>query len=103
VSKDQELLLSAAATLKRVFPAVAVLPIGRGNRMLLAFSHVMPEASIRARLEGYEGNAFVMRMAASAAARISQVDPSAGTIVFTDDFAPVEYMTRRMLNSGRFR
>ena len=103
VSKDQELLLSAAATLKRVFPVVAVLPIGRGNRMLLAFSHVIPEASIRARLEGYEGNAFVMRMAASAAARISQVDPSAGTIVFTDDCAPVEYMTRRMLNSGRFR
>jgi len=103
MGRDQELLLAAAATLKRVFPIVAVLPIGSGNRMLLAFSKETPDASIRARLESYRGNAFVMRLAASAAARISVIEPAAGTIVFTDDFAPVENMTRRMLNSANSR
>lgn len=97
MSKDQELLLSAVATLKHVFPTVAVLPIGRGNRMLLAFSKKTSDASIRARLQSFDGNPFVKRLATSAAARISDVDTAAGAIVFTDDFAPVERMTRRML------
>jgi len=103
MGKDQELLLAVAATLKRVFPTVAVLPIDSGNRMLLAFSKETPDALIRARLESYQGNAFVMRLAASAAARIALLDPAAGTVVFTDDFAPVENMTRRMLKSVNSR
>jgi predicted membrane-bound spermidine synthase len=103
ISKDHELLLSTAATLKRVFPTVTVLSLGGGNRVLLAFSKATPNSLICARLASYEGNGGVKRLGAAAAARISEVEIPAGVREFTDDFAPVEPMTRRMLRSGGHR
>jgi len=38
------------------------------------------------------------RLARRAAAQVAEFQVPAGTIVFTDDFGPVEEMTRRMLN-----
>jgi predicted membrane-bound spermidine synthase len=103
MSKDQELLLSTVATLKHVFPTVAVLPIGNRNRMLLAFSKVTPTSLIHTHLESFNGNAAIKRLARTAAPRVSDLDVPPGTTVFTDDFSPVEEMTRRMLNVGTTR
>jgi predicted membrane-bound spermidine synthase len=96
-SPSRELLLSTVATLQRVFPAVAVLPTGYGSRMLLAFATATPESAIRARLKNFTGNDAVERLARRAGKEIAEIDVPPGTVVFTDDFAPVEEMTRRML------
>jgi len=97
-SPKRELLVSTVATLKRVFPAVVVLSAGYGNRMLLAFAKETAEDSIRARLNRYEGDAAIKRIARQAEAQTAEFQVPEGTTVFTDDFAPVEEMTRRMLN-----
>jgi predicted membrane-bound spermidine synthase len=103
MSQDQELLLSTVATLKQVFPTVTVLPVGNRNRMLLAFSKVTPSSLIRTHLKSFDGNAVIKRLAKTAAARVSDLDVPPGTTVFTDDFSPVEEMTRRMLRGSRTR
>jgi predicted membrane-bound spermidine synthase len=103
MSKDQELLLSTVATLKQVFPTVAVLPVGNRNRMLLAFSKATPISLIRTHLKSFESSAVIMRLAATVAARVSDLDVPPESTVFTDDFSPVEEMTRRMLNGGATR
>jgi spermidine synthase len=98
ISPRHELLGSTVATLKHVFPVVVVLSVGNGNRMLLAFAKDTSEASIRARFHRFEGDEAVERLARRAAGQIAKFEVPAGTTVFTDDFAPVEEMTRRMLN-----
>jgi spermidine synthase len=98
ISQRQELLVSTVATLKRVFPTVVVLSVGNGNRMLLAFPKETSEAPIRARFSKFEGDEAIKRLARRAEAQITEIEVPAGTTVFTDDFAPVEEITRRMLN-----
>jgi predicted membrane-bound spermidine synthase len=97
-SWDQKLLRPTLATLKRIFPSVLVLSVGFGNRMLLAFPKETSEASVRSRLENFHGNPAVKRLARLAETQVSEITVPAGTTVFTDDFAPVEEITRRMLN-----
>ena len=97
-SWEQELLRPTIATLRRVFPSVLVLSVGFGNRMLLAFPKETSKASVRSQLEKFEGNPAVKRLARLAEMQISEFTVPAGTTVFTDDFAPVEEITRRMLN-----
>ncbi|HVH73980.1 MAG TPA: fused MFS/spermidine synthase [Stellaceae bacterium] len=99
-SPAQELLASTVATLKRVFPSVAVLSSGHGSWMLLAFATATPRSAIRARLQDFADNQVVDRLARRAATQLTDVYVPPGTVVFTDDFAPVEEMTRRMLNGG---
>lgn len=96
----QELLVSILATLERVYPSVVVLSIGRGSRMLLAFSKETSKDAIRDRLANFDGDPAVKSLAKRAADQIADVEPPKGTVVFTDDYAPVEELTRRMLNRG---
>lgn len=98
VSGKQELLASTMATLKQVFPTVAVLPVGYGNQMLLAFAGERSGDSIRGRLEDFQGDETIQRLARQAASRVGDVHVPRGTPVFTDDLAPVEEITRRMMN-----
>jgi predicted membrane-bound spermidine synthase len=98
-SRTQELSVSTAATLERVFPSVAVLSAGLGNRMLLAFRKETSEASIRSRLGSFEDKPAIIRLAKRAERQITHVEVPTGTLVFTDDFAPVEDITRRMLDA----
>lgn len=100
ISREHELLVPTVATLKRVFPTVVVLSVGNGNRMLLAFAKETSEASIRARLNNFEGDGGIKHLARRAEAQIAEFQMPAGTTVFTDDFAPVEEITRRMLNGN---
>ena len=99
-SPTQELLNPTVATLKRVFASVVVLSVGNGNRMLLAFPKEKTEASIRTQLKNVEGTEAIKRLAKRAEAQIANLDVPTGTIVFTDDIAPVEEITRRMLNGN---
>ena len=98
LSQKQELLASTVATLRRVFPAVIILSVGNGNRMLLAFATETSEATVRSRLRAFDGEAAIQQLAKRAQTQISNFKVPPGTPVFTDDLAPVEEITRRMLN-----
>ncbi|MET0554357.1 MAG: fused MFS/spermidine synthase [Vicinamibacteria bacterium] len=89
--RDEALLTRLAATLRRVFPSVMVGRTDAGNFMLFAFTRPPSAERLARRPPALESNAglrdFVVREAAV----------PAGAAVFTDDLAPVEEMTRRML------
>jgi predicted membrane-bound spermidine synthase len=100
-SQRRELLDSTVATIKRVFPSVVVLSVGYGNRMLMAFPKETSEASVRDRFKRFAGDQTIRRLARRAEGQIVEIDLPAGTTVFTDDLAPVEEITRRMLNGDQ--
>lgn len=93
----KELLLSTGATLRRVFPSVAVLAREGGNHVVLAFARKRPAAWVRDRLQHAEGSPTVKQLARRAAHAIVEFEAPPGTPIFTDDHAPVEAMTRRMM------
>ena len=90
---EPKLLFALAATLRRVFPSVMVGQTSPGNSMLFAFTRVRSEEWVRARV-------ISARFGRLRDLQIRNVAASAATPVFTDNLAPVEQMTRRML-SGR--
>jgi spermidine synthase len=96
-SKNRELLFATGATLRRVFPSVAVVSRADKNHIVFAFPQARSVTSVRARLEAVQGGGQVKELAQRAAASIIDLVPPAGTVVLTDDHAPVEEMTRRML------
>jgi spermidine synthase len=96
-TKSLELLMATGATLKRVFPSVEVISRPDGNHMVFAFTRVKSVAQIRERLEHLLGEQPLQELAREAAATIDDLVPPEGTPVFTDDHAPVEEMSRRML------
>ena len=89
LSESQELLLATAATLRTVFPSVMVKSSFRGNHMLFAFTRSRSVESVRGQLEGPP--------ILGATIGITELKPPVSTRTFTDDLAPVEEMTRRML------
>ena len=96
-TKDRELLQCTVATLRQVFPSVMVVKREDGNNIVLAFPRERSAASVRAQLQAVEGPEPLRRIAQYAAQNVVDVVPPPGTPVFTDDWAPVEEMTRRML------
>jgi spermidine synthase len=103
VSDDRELLMSTAATLSCVFPTAMVLSVGSGNHLVFAFAGDRGADSIRSQLRKTEGGETFRRLAQEAATEMSDLVPPVGTPVFTDDHAPVEEITRRMLAKYRDR
>lgn len=98
---SHELLAATAATLKLVFPSVFVISRSDGNHVVLAFPREIPVADIRQRLLRVDGETALRAIAAQAADNVRELIPPAGATVFTDDRAPVEEITRRMLHSSR--
>ena len=99
VGSQQEVLAAMVATLKQVYPSVMVLPAGYfSNKMVLAFTRPQTLDSVRARLRAIEGNNPWQALARKSAAEITEPSVQPGAIVLTDDRAPVEEMTRRMLS-----
>jgi spermidine synthase len=96
-SIDQHLVLSAVATLKRVFASVLVLTRQDMNRIIFAFPQEHSVESIESAFREDVGSEAVRRLALQAAAMIRDLVPPPGTVVLTDDRAPIEEMTRRML------
>jgi len=96
-SKSHELLMATGATLKRVFPSVEVISRTDGNHIVFAFTRAKSVAQVRERLEHLAGDQPLRELAREAAAAIIDLVPPEGTPFFTDDHAPVEEMSRRML------
>jgi predicted membrane-bound spermidine synthase len=93
----QELLLSTAATVRRAFPTVAVVPGRTGNHLLLAFARSRSIAELRETLRTAEGPPVVEQLARRAARTLVELAPPPAVPIFTDDHAPVEELTRRMM------
>ncbi|MBI4161071.1 MAG: fused MFS/spermidine synthase [Acidobacteria bacterium] len=96
-SREHELLFAVGATLREVFPAVAVLTKKTGNHTLFASPGPRTAETIRRRLMEVEGPEFLLPLVKGAAAAIVDLVPPASAPVFTDDLAPVEAITRRGL------
>jgi precorrin-6B methylase 1 len=71
-----------------------------GNHILFAFAKKRAVAMTAARLKIGAGQAWVRELAQKAAEQISEFEPRRETVIFTDDRAPIEEMTRRMLEEG---
>jgi spermidine synthase len=97
---SHELLFSTVATVRRVFPSVIVIPGANGNFTLLAFVQPHTAGSLRARVAGMQLERGLAELAREELAAAAEMSPPADTLVFTDDRAPVEELTRRML-AGR--
>jgi len=100
-SEKQELLQAMGATLKQVFPSVEKLSTPGGNHLLFAFAEKRGLAESIARLKNASGPNWVRELAEKAAGDIAEFEPREGAVVFTDDRAPVEEMTRRMLAEAK--
>jgi spermidine synthase len=97
VSATHELLDAMGATIGKVFPSVEMLSTAGGNHILFAFAEKRELAETVARLKRSAGPAWVRELALKAAGDIVEFEPRAGAVVFTDDRAPIDEMTRRML------
>ncbi len=93
-SRDGALLARLAATLRRVFPSVLFGRTEAGNFMLLAFTRPPSAERLAARSPALEANASLRDFVAR------EVSVPEGAAVFTDDLAPVEEVTRRMLSEA---
>jgi hypothetical protein len=77
---------------------VVVLPGGfSGNNIVFAFVHSRSLDTIRQRLVAVQGDQPWQQLARKAATQIIEPKPVPEAVVFTDDRAPIEEMTRRML------
>jgi spermidine synthase len=97
ISAKQELLDAMGATMREVFPSVEKLSTDGGNHILFAFAEKHELSETVARLRQGAGPVWVRELAQKAAGEIVEFEPKAGAVIFTDDKAPVEEMTRRML------
>lgn len=99
-SRKQDLLEAIGATLKQAFPSVERLSLKGGNHILFAFPEKRALADTTAMLNRSNGPAWLKKLAEQAAAGLLEVEPRSGAVIFTDDKAPVEEMTRRMLQEA---
>ncbi len=97
LTKNRELLFATGATLRHVFASLAVFSRADGNHIVFAFPREHSAASIRDRLLSFHGVEPIKKLAQDVASGIVDLVPRPGTPEFTDDHAPVEEMTRRML------
>ena len=96
-SPNQELLGAMGATMRQVFPSLEKLSRADGNHILFAFAARRELAETVARLKQGAGPLWVRELSQKAAREITEFEPRAGAVIFTDDRAPIEEMTRRML------
>ncbi len=97
----RESLYSTIATLERVFPAVFVYSRLPKSYMVFAFAEKRPVASVQQTLREAQGRPALVKLAQAAASGMTDLKPPSGSIVFTDDHAPIDPMTRRMLIADR--
>jgi spermidine synthase len=96
-SEKGELLRAIGATLKEVFPSVEELPTEKGNYILFAFAQPRALGETKSILLSASGPDWAVDLAAKAAATMSEFQVPSGAVIFRDDKAPIEEMTRRML------
>jgi len=99
-SDKRELLEAMGATLKQVFPTVEELPTEKGNYILFAFAKQRELAETADRLTENNRPDWERTLAGKAVLNLKEFAAPEGTAIFTDDKAPVEEMTRRMLEAA---
>jgi spermidine synthase len=102
-SEDLYLVDTMAATLDRVFETLAVILDDGGSQVVFAFPRQRSLESIRSALEAAESHPDIKAMAQYATETIRLLDPPADALVMTDDHAPIESMTRRMIAEFKAR
>jgi len=100
-SQSRELLFASVATLRRVFSVVLVISRADGNHIVLAFTGQRTLHEVQQRLTNLKGDASYRALGQEAAQSLRDLVLPMGTPVFTDDVAPVEPMTHRMLLAHR--
>ncbi|HKN75372.1 MAG TPA: fused MFS/spermidine synthase [Candidatus Acidoferrum sp.] len=96
-SAKHELLEAIGATIRQVFPSLEKLSRADGNHILFAFPEKRELAKTRLQLEQGAGPAWVQELEKKASTEMVEFEPRAGAAIFTDDRAPIEEMTWRML------
>jgi hypothetical protein len=99
VAPGHPLLSSVAATLARVFPSVYVRTRNEMNHLLLAFAEPRSLSDVRAKLAAAPPAVSDLAREVSRNVRSSSYGPAA--TVLTDDRAPVEELTGRMMQAAR--
>ena len=102
-SQERFVLAAMTATLERVFPSLAHVPMGWGSNIVLAFVQPRSIESIRDRLAATQDRPEAVRIAAFVARKVRPLTAPPDAPVFTDDHAPVEPLIRRMLAEGSTR
>jgi hypothetical protein len=93
------LLASLVATLSRSFPSIFVRSHHDANHILLAFGDPRDLSGVRAALETPPPR--VSELAREISRELRPVSPVPGAMVLTDDRAPVERLTRQMMEAAR--
>ena len=98
---DRSILLATVATLGAVFSTVACYEHGHGTFVVFAFAAKRPLEGLRVSLSTPTLAPELASAAARAAATLREIVVPPDTTIFTDDHAPIEEMTRRMLEEVR--
>ena len=95
VGGDDDVARAVAATMATVFPSVFELPL-RNQRLLFGFAARVDLQALRSRLDDTDiaGLGDVLR---TARARLRDATHSADAPILTDDWAPIEQLTDRMM------
>ena len=99
LAPEHPLLASVAATLARTFPSVFVRSRRGMNHLLLAFAATRSLSEVRAALDAAPPAIADVAREAAAELRLPTYGPA--TAVLTDDRAPVEELTSRMMQAAR--
>jgi spermidine synthase len=100
--RNHAILASTVATLRQVFPTVLGFEHGQGTWIFYAFASVRSDEAVRSEMAAATNlPTRVIVAAARAAAALREFQPDATASVFTDDRAPIEQMTRRMIREFR--
>jgi predicted membrane-bound spermidine synthase len=97
LSAGKELLQAMGATMGEVFPSIEKVSRPDGNHILFAFAQKRELTETVSRLKQGGGPAWVRELGQKTAGEIVEFEPRAGAVIFTDDRAPIEEMTRQML------
>jgi spermidine synthase len=100
-SKKHELLAAIGATLQRVFPSIEELPTEKGNYILFAFTKHRDLAKTVERLADNTRPDWQRELAGKAVLQLKEFSAPEGATILTDDKAPIEEMTRRMLQEAK--
>ena len=99
IAPGHPLLASIATTLSYAFPAIFVRTHRQMNHVVLAFGEPRSLSEVRAALDA--APLPVSEIAHEVSRDVRPFSPDRGAIVLTDDRAPVEGLTRRMMEAAR--
>ena len=96
-SAKHDLLDAMGATMCQVFPSLERLSRPDGNHIVFAFAEKRTLSETVLQLKNGAGPEWVRELSKKSAQEMAEFEPKPGAVIFTDDKAPIEQMTRRML------